>query len=108
MSESADMADRLAWQMQVSGMAPPEREHKFHPRRRWRLDLSYPALKVAFEVEGGVWSEGRHTRGSGFIGDCEKYNEATLLGWRVYRIPADWVKDGSALRLVERVLKVTR
>lgn len=37
------------------------------------------------EIEGGVWSRGRHVRGSGFEKDCEKHNEAAALGWSVFR-----------------------
>lgn len=65
------------------------REKRFHPSRRWRFDFVIIGLdKVAVEVEGGVWSGGRHTRGSGYIGDMEKYNEAALRGWKVLRYPA--------------------
>jgi len=62
-----------------------EVEYKFHPKRRWRFDFAFPLIKIAVEIEGGVWSGGRHTRGAGFIKDMEKYNAAVLLGWRVLR-----------------------
>lgn len=63
----------------------PVQEHRFHPPRRWRFDLAYPDLKIAVELEGGIWTMGRHTRGSGFVKDTEKYNQAVLDGWRVLR-----------------------
>lgn len=61
------------------------KEYKFHPERRWRFDYAIPEHKIALEVEGGVWTQGRHTRPQGFLGDIEKYNTATLIGWRVFR-----------------------
>lgn len=67
------------------------REHQFHPRRRWRFDFALPERRIAIEVEGGVFSQGRHTRGVGFMKDCEKYNAATALGWRIFRFPANHI-----------------
>jgi very-short-patch-repair endonuclease len=65
------------------------KEKRFHPTRRWRFDFVVLGIdKVAIEVEGGIFSKGRHTRGSGYIGDMEKYNEAALMGWKVLRYPA--------------------
>lgn len=61
-------------------------EHVFHLRRKWRFDYAHPASKVAIEIEGGIWSGGRHTRGKGYQEDCQKYNAAALLGWRVFRL----------------------
>jgi very-short-patch-repair endonuclease len=61
-------------------------EFRFHPSRRWRFDRALPSARVAIELEGGIWSGGRHTRGTGFEGDCEKYNAAQLLGWTVFRL----------------------
>lgn len=61
-------------------------EHRFDPVRKWRFDFAIPELLVAIEIEGGMWTNGRHTRGLGYAADCAKYNAATLAGWRVYRL----------------------
>ena len=61
------------------------REYRFHPKRRFRFDFAHVQQQVAVEIDGGVWMGGRHTRGKGFISDCEKVNLATALGWRVFR-----------------------
>ena len=60
-------------------------EYRFHPVRRWRFDHANPEYKVAIEYEGGIWTGGRHTRGTGYKNDCDKYNAAQVLGWRVLR-----------------------
>lgn len=68
-----------------AGLAEPVPEFRFHPHRKWRFDYAWPLHRLALEVDGGVWTQGRHTRGSGFVGDLLKFNAATLLGWRVLR-----------------------
>ena len=45
-----------------------------------------------FELEGGTWTGGRHTRGTGFRDDCEKYNAAGAFGWRVFRLTGESLK----------------
>lgn len=62
-----------------------EPEYRFHPARRWRFDYAIPEHKIAIEIEGGSFVRGRHTRGVGYLNDMEKYNEATIMGWRVLR-----------------------
>jgi hypothetical protein len=91
----------FAAQAADSDVLPPlEREYRFCTRL-WRLDFVERVTMLAFEIEGGVWSSGRHVRGQGFIDDCEKYNEAAILGWHVLRFPAQWVYDGTAIKLAE-------
>jgi hypothetical protein len=58
----------------------------------WRFDAAWPKKCVYVELEGGVYSGGRHVRGAGFTGDVEKYNAATLLSWRGLRFTADMLK----------------
>ena len=98
------LEDTLARQIRLLGLPEPVRELRFHDTRRWRFDFAWPDQMLAVEVEGGVWSRGRHVRGQGFTRDCEKLNAAALLGWRVLRIPGEWVEDGTALALVEEAL----
>ena len=75
------------------GLPAPETEYKFHPERKWRYDYAWPDAKVALEVEGGVWSGGRHTSARGFLKDMEKYNAAAALGWKVLRTtPGDLLR----------------
>ena len=63
-------------------------EYKFHPKRKWRFDLAVPSKKIAFEYEGVFSRKSRHVTVTGYSRDCEKYNEAALLGWQVYRFTA--------------------
>lgn len=74
-------------------LPPPEQEYRFHSVRRWRFDFCWPTSKLAVEVEGGTWVRGRHVRGTGYEGDCEKYNAAVLGGWRVLRFTPAMLKQ---------------
>lgn len=78
------------------------KEYRFHPERRWRFDYAIPSHKIALEVEGGVWTGGRHTSPKGFLGDIEKYNAATLLGWRVFRTTPDALLTTATLKLIKQ------
>ncbi len=65
---------------QTMRLPEPVPEYRFHPDRQWRIDFYFEAngRKVALEVEGGVFTSGRHTRGTGFLGDMEKYNAMAM------------------------------
>jgi len=57
----------------------------------WRSDPD--KNEIALEIEGGTYTNGRHVRGSGYRHDCEKYNLAASLGWRVFRATSDMLRD---------------
>lgn len=80
------------------------KEYRFHPTRRWRFDYAIPEHKIALEVEGGVWSQGRHTRPQGFLGDIEKYNTAGLMGWRVFRTTPENLYKTATLKLIKQAV----
>ena len=77
-----------------------EREFKFHQKRKWRADFHLINKMILVEVEGGIWSGGRHTRGNGYLGDMEKYNAATMLGYQVIRFSTAQVKSGKAIESI--------
>lgn len=81
-----------------------EQEFKFHPDRKWKADFHLIDKKILVEVEGGIWSGGRHTRGKGYLGDLEKYNAATMMGFQVIRFSTDQVKSGHAIRQIEKMV----
>ncbi len=81
-----------------------EQEYKFHPKRKWRADFHIVDKKILVEVEGGVWSNGRHTRGKGYIGDMEKYNAAVVMGYQVLRFSTEQVKSGLAVQQIEAMV----
>lgn len=102
---TSSLEELFALQVRASGLsAGMEREHRFHPTRRWRFDFSWPEKRVAVEIEGGHWTGGRHVRGAGFEADCEKYLEAIVMGWRVLRVTGSLVKSGRALAAAEALL----
>lgn len=80
------------------------KEYRFHPERRWRFDYAIPSHRIALEVEGGVWTAGRHTRPQGFLGDIEKYNTATLLGWRVFRTTPTELLTSATVNLLKQAI----
>lgn len=90
--------------IQLTGLPEYTTEHKFHQTRRWRLDYVWLDSKVALEVHGGVFSDGRHTNGKGFTSDREKMNEAALMGWIVIEATTEQVRNGMARKWIERAL----
>ena len=100
----SDLEEDFLFHIKAIGLSEPEREYRFHPKRRWRFDFAWPDLKIAVEIEGGVWTGGRHVRGAGFVKDCEKYNAAVEEGWRVLRFPGSMVSSGEAINQLERIM----
>ena len=98
------LEETLLLQIRATNTPLPIREHRFHKVRRWRFDFAWPDHMLAVEVDGGVWSGGRHTRGKGYINDCDKINTATDLGWRVLRFTGEHIKSGSAIEMIERMI----
>ena len=80
-------------------------EYKFHPTRRFRFDFALPRLRLAIEVDGGIFTGGRHSRGLGQEADMVKGHEATLLGWSVLHFSVRQVKSGYASQIVMRVMQ---
>jgi len=97
---------KMALHIRAFKLPEPVREHRFDASRRWRFDFCWPEQKVAVECEGGTWSGGRHTRGSGFEADARKYAAAVLQGWRVFRVTDAHIDSGEAVQWVAEALKL--
>lgn len=102
-----EQAFALAWRVYgLPSIDEPVREYRFAPPRRFRFDFAFVDQKVAIEIEGGTWSQGRHSRGSGMSKDAEKYNLATEYGWSVLRYTSDMLTDPHAV--IEQVVRVLK
>jgi very-short-patch-repair endonuclease len=97
------LEEQFALQLRAAKLEPV-REYVFHPTRKWRFDFAWPPVRLAVEVEGGIFAGGAHTRGAHFRSDCEKHNAACELGWRTLRYTDREIRNGSALAQVERLL----
>lgn len=102
-SKASEGEEILGLQLKALNIAF-EREFRFCSTRRWRADFHLIGKMILVEVEGGVWSNGRHTRGKGYIADMEKYNTAQNLGYRVLRFETAQVKSGMAIRQIEEAV----
>jgi very-short-patch-repair endonuclease len=95
----------LALQCLSDNLTDFEQEFEFAPPRKYRLDLAFPAQKVGIEIEGGVFSQGAHSRPLGIIRDMSKHNLLILSGWRVLRYTPDQVKQGEAIEGLKSLLR---
>lgn len=75
-------------------------EYRFAPPRRWRFDWAWLDCKVALEVQGGIWTHGRHTRGAALLKEHEKLNAAAALGWRVLYCTPQQFESGAWVEMV--------
>ncbi len=54
------LEELFAFQCKALKLPAPCREIVFC-ERKWRLDFAWPDIKLAVEIEGGIWTNGRHT-----------------------------------------------
>lgn len=92
-----------------AGLPPPIPEFRFASPRRWRFDWAFivPHLwtgKIALEIQGAIFTQGRHVRGAELLKEYKKLNAAACLGWRVLFITPDQFERGDAIGLVRRAL----
>lgn len=99
--------DLLAFQLAQSNIKF-ERQYKFCPNRKWRADF-YIRPMILAEVQGLVNLNvglSRHTTIKGYTLDCERNNEAQLLGYMLLQFTQQQVKNGLALETIKRAIEI--
>jgi hypothetical protein len=94
----------LYTRLEAAGLPVGVGQHRFVPGRQFRFDRAWPDRMVAAEVQGGIWSGGRHTRGAGVAAECVKFSMAAALGWRVLPLTVEMIEDGTAVALIAQAL----
>jgi very-short-patch-repair endonuclease len=101
------LEDTLAFQIRGARLPEPYRQFHFAKTigRQWAADFAWPDRMLIAEVDGGSWMKiSGHTSGTGFERDCERGNEALLLGWSMLHLTGAMINDGRALGYLERAL----
>ena len=82
-------------------------EHYFAKPRKFRFDVAFVEQKLAIELDGGIYAQGRHSRGVGYEKDCEKFNLAVELGWAVLHYTGNQLRKdpNSIMRQIFHVLE---
>lgn len=108
--------NEMALHIRSFKLPEPDREHMFAKEigRKWRFDFCWHPYKIALEVEGLVVKRvagqvivsGRHATVTGYSEDRIKYANAAILGWVVLSFNQSLIKDGTAIDLLDRMLRV--
>jgi len=99
MSQQSELEENFWdwWLLLARDQPVPKRQYKFHPVRRWKFDFAWDDdYKLAVEIDGGMYVNGRHNRPAGYEADCEKLNTAIIEGWRVLRYTGGMLKRDPA------------
>jgi hypothetical protein len=104
----------LDLQCKLVGLPLPEKEYRFDPERKWRIDYCWPDQKLAVEIEGGIYgtgqpcpvckrrSVGAHTSIERLKSDLEKYDELAIAGFWLLRFMPEDVEQGRAIAVIRR------
>ena len=94
----------LLTRLERAGLPVGLTQHPVVTGRQFRFDRAWPAQMVAVEVQGAVWANGAHSRGSGVQRDCLKLSMAAAVGWKVLPVTREMIEDGTALKLIAQAL----
>ena len=90
-----EFSDIEAWEKDYQ-----ERYARSKRSKRYRLDFAHPLSRTGVEIQGGVYSRGRHVTGSGYERDCRKYNLAYTSGWTIFLLTSTMAKDSTWLAVI--------
>lgn len=80
-------------------------QYRFAFPRKWKADFFLPKHNALVEVEGGTYyGKSRHTSGEGYEKDAEKYNQASYMGFKLYRYTTRQVMNETAIKHLLEVL----
>lgn len=80
-------------------------EWQFHPTRRWRFDYAITKYRIAIEIDGGVFTNGRHSGGVGQLKDFEKMNAAVVCGWVVLHYTPEQRQHWQTIQEISSVIE---
>lgn len=83
---------------------PLAREGRLIPNRRFAFDFAHLHSKVAIEINGGNWINGRHTQAPSLVKEYEKLNLAQECGYIVYILDSTMITQRWILKIYESIM----
>jgi len=105
MSKS-ELEDQFAYQLDALGLTGYLREYPAIKGRKYRFDFCFKDARLLIEINGGTFTKGAHSTGTGIRRDYEKNNLAQLAGWRCLMFDGEMVRSGEAVEIVRKALQV--
>ena len=102
---SSALENLFAMQLDSAGLTGYVREYQAIPGRRFRFDFAWRKERLLVEINGGTYSKGAHSTGTGIARDYEKLRLGQACGWTVYPFDTKEVKNGDAIAAVEKFLR---
>lgn len=94
----SDLEVRFLRAVAAAGLPAPVQQHRVRlAGRRCYIDLAYPDVRLAIEVDGWDAHKGRHA----FSDDRARANELVAEGWSIVRFTAD-MSDATIVDIVRR------
>ena len=102
---ASELEDIFAFQLDSAGLTGYIREYQAIPGRKFRFDFAFIRENLLIELNGGTFTRGGHSTGTGIHRDYEKSNLAVKYGYKLLTFDADMVKSGQALEFTEKMLR---
>lgn len=102
----SELEHALYVRLERAGLPLGEGQYRIVEGRQFIWDRAWPEQRVCAEVQGAVWTQGAHSRGSGVQRDCLKASLAAAYGWRCLPLTREMIEDGTAVRLIAQALGV--
>ena len=101
----SDLEELFAFQLDALGLTGYLREYPAVKGRKFRFDFCYEDAKLLIEINGGTFTKGAHSTGTGIRRDYEKNNLAQLADWRCLMFDGEMVRSGEAVEMVRKALE---
>ncbi len=94
----------LAFQCRVDQLPPFVQNYRFHPERKFEIDMAFVPQKIGVEINGGVFNQKAHGSIKGILRDMSKRNLLVACGWRVLCYTPAEVHQGVAIAGLKALL----
>lgn len=94
----------LVTRLERAGLPIGVGQYRIVEGRQFTWDRAWPEHRVCAEVQGAVWIQGAHSRGSGVQRDCFKASLAAAYGWRCLPLTREMIESGQAVQLIAQAL----